>query len=57
MTCRFYERGDLPISVDHGGVANRLAWKVDVHKLDLHHYLRLFFDGVRVVVIRFGFFG
>jgi len=46
---RFYERGDLPISVDHGGVANRLAWKVDVHKLDFHHYLPIFFDGLREI--------
>merc|ERR1719178_273671 len=31
---RFYERGDLPVQVDHGGVSNRVAWKVDVQKLD-----------------------
>lgn len=44
---RFYERGDLPISVDHKGVKNALAWKVDIAKLDYHHYLPIFFDGVR----------
>jgi hypothetical protein len=44
---RFYERGDLPIQVDHGGVANRLAWKVEIQKLDFHHYLPIFFDGLR----------
>lgn len=44
---RFYERGDLPIQIDHGGVANRLAWKVEITKLDFHHYLPIFFDGIR----------
>ena len=43
---RFYERGDLPIQIDHGGVANRLAWKVEIQKLDFH-YLPIFFDGLR----------
>jgi len=46
---RFYERGDLPIQVDHGGVVNRLAWKVEIQKLDFHHYLPIFFDGLREV--------
>lgn len=44
---RFYERGDLPIQIDHGGVNNRLAWKVEIQKLDFHHYLPIFFDGLR----------
>ncbi len=30
---RFYERGDLPIQVDHGGVKNKIAWKVEVGKV------------------------
>jgi hypothetical protein len=46
---RFYERGDLPIQIDHGGVQNRLAWKVEITKLDFHHYLPIFFDGLREV--------
>ena len=46
---RFYERGDLPVQIDHGGVANRIAWKVDIQKLDFHHYLPIFFDGLREV--------
>merc|ERR1711939_1140227 len=25
--------GDLPVQVDHGGVSNRVAWKVEVQKL------------------------
>jgi len=44
---RFYDRGDLPIQVHHCGTANRIHWKVDVEKLDYHHYLPIFFDGLR----------
>jgi len=44
---RYYERGDLPIQIDHGGVLNKIAWKVEVSKLDYHHYLPIFFDGLR----------
>lgn len=44
---KFYERGDLPISVDHRGSKNTINWKVDVSKLDYHHYLPIFFDGIR----------
>ena len=29
----FYERGDLPVQVDHGGVHNRIAWKVGIEKV------------------------
>ena len=46
---RFYERGDLPVQIDHGGVHNRIAWKVAIEKLDFHHYLPIFFDGLREV--------
>jgi len=52
---RFYERGDLPIQIDHGGVANRLAWKVEIQKLDFHHYLPIFFDGLRETEPPFSF--
>lgn len=44
---RFYDRGDLPIAVHHSGTSNRIAWKVDIEKLDYHHYLPIFFDGLR----------
>lgn len=44
---RFYERGDLPIQIEHGGTANKIAWKVEIGKLDFHHYLPVFFDGLR----------
>ncbi|EKX46860.1 hypothetical protein GUITHDRAFT_49760, partial [Guillardia theta CCMP2712] len=44
---RFYERGDLPIAVEHSGAGNRIQWKVDIEKLDYHHYLPIFVDGLR----------
>jgi len=28
-------------------VGGKIAWKVDVEKLDYHHYLPIFFDGIR----------
>jgi hypothetical protein len=43
----FYDRGDLPIQIFHGAVGGKIAWKVDVEKLDYHHYLPIFFDGCR----------
>jgi hypothetical protein len=44
---RFYDRGDLPVQIFHGAVGGKIAWKVDVEKLDYHHYLPIFFDGLR----------
>lgn len=44
---KFYERGDLPIQIDHRGVKNALLWKVDIDQLDYHHYLPIFFSGLR----------
>jgi hypothetical protein len=46
---RFYERGDLPISIAHRPTGNCLDWKVEIEKLDYHHYLPIFFDGLREV--------
>eukprot|EP00933_Yihiella_yeosuensis_P023565 TRINITY_DN18354_c0_g2_i3.p1 TRINITY_DN18354_c0_g2~~TRINITY_DN18354_c0_g2_i3.p1 ORF type:complete len:378 (-),score=63.25 TRINITY_DN18354_c0_g2_i3:199-1332(-) len=44
---RFYDRGDLPVQVEHTATQNRIRWKVDIEKLDYHHYLPIFFDGLR----------
>merc|ERR1719197_1370274 len=44
---RFYDRGDLPVQISHGAHMNKIAWKVDIEKLDYHHYLPIFFDGLR----------
>ena len=42
----FYERGDLPLQVSHAS-GNKLLWKTPLEKLDYHHYLPIFFDGIR----------
>ncbi|KAK4872679.1 hypothetical protein RN001_014708 [Aquatica leii] len=39
----YYQRGDLPIALD---VNRSLSWKVDIKKLDYHHYLPMFFEGL-----------
>jgi hypothetical protein len=44
---RFYERGDLPIAVEHRAGGNKLQWKVEIEKLDYHLYLPIFFDGLK----------
>lgn len=45
----FYERGDLPVYIAGTGKTNCLGWKVDPKLLDYHHYLPLFFDGLREI--------
>lgn len=44
---RYYDRGDLPCRVDHQSTAPKLIWKVSIETLDYHHYLPIFFDGLR----------
>jgi hypothetical protein len=44
----FYDRGDLPIQLDHGGGQfHRIRWKVPFDQLDYEHFLPIFFDGLR----------
>jgi hypothetical protein len=43
---KLYDRGDFPISVKHDTQGNKINWKVDIEKLDYHHYLPLFFSGL-----------
>jgi hypothetical protein len=43
---RFYDRGDLPVAVAHKNKMT-IAWKVLIESLDYHHYLPIFFDGLR----------
>ncbi|EFO63208.1 Parkin-co-regulated protein, putative [Giardia lamblia P15] len=43
----YYNRGDIPASIQHGSYNNRLLWKTELHNLDYHHYLPLFFEGLR----------
>ncbi|CAG5099012.1 Oidioi.mRNA.OKI2018_I69.XSR.g16172.t1.cds [Oikopleura dioica] len=42
---KFYERGDFPVALEHDTKGNRIAWKVEIEKLDYHHYLPLFLMG------------
>ncbi|KAG9395670.1 Parkin co-regulated protein [Carpediemonas membranifera] len=44
---KYYERGDLPIAVEHHAIGNKIQWKVEIEKLDYHHYLPVFFEGLR----------
>eukprot|EP00620_Florenciella_sp_RCC1587_P017636 CAMPEP_0182558096 /NCGR_PEP_ID=MMETSP1324-20130603/1789_1 /TAXON_ID=236786 /ORGANISM="Florenciella sp., Strain RCC1587" /LENGTH=340 /DNA_ID=CAMNT_0024770255 /DNA_START=90 /DNA_END=1112 /DNA_ORIENTATION=- len=46
---RYYQRGDLPISIDHcGGRGNRIKWRVgQLGALDYHVFLPIFVDGLR----------
>ena len=46
---RFYDRGDLPIIIEHTGSGCKLKWTkdVDLTQLDYHHYLPIFFEGIR----------
>ena len=52
---RFYDRGDLPISMLHTAKL-AIDWKVDKTKLDYHHYLPIFFDGLREKENPYAFF-
>lgn len=44
---RFYDRGDLPLRVDFQGATRKVMWREEIDKLDYHHYLPIFFDGLR----------
>ncbi|XP_071553040.1 parkin coregulated gene protein homolog isoform X2 [Panulirus ornatus] len=53
---RMYERGDVPVSLYHDHHGHTLRWKVEVEKLDYHHFLPLFFDGLRETTHPYDFF-
>lgn len=53
---KFYLRGDFPIALEHDTKGNKIAWKVEIEKLDYHHYLPLFFDGLCEIEHPFEFF-
>lgn len=42
---RFYERGDLPISIKHG-TTPMVQWKVEPERLDYMFHLPIFFEGL-----------
>jgi len=35
------------VQIQHRGTQNKLSWKVEAEKLDYHHYLPIFMDGLR----------
>ncbi|XP_054753733.2 parkin coregulated gene protein homolog [Lytechinus pictus] len=53
---KLYQRGDLPIAMEHYGMGNKIFWKKEIEKLDYHHYLPLFFEGLRETEHPFDFF-
>jgi hypothetical protein len=53
---RFYDRGDLPISRNYGEEQGKIHWKVPPDLLDYHHYLPVFFDGLRETEDPYWFF-
>jgi hypothetical protein len=42
-----YMRNDLPVVVAFEGATRKVQWKVDIEVLDYHHYLPIFFEGLR----------
>ncbi|XP_055597365.1 parkin coregulated gene protein isoform X2 [Uranotaenia lowii] len=42
----YYDRGDLPIKMEYLTGGDKIAWTVDIDKLDYGLYLPLFFDGL-----------
>ena len=53
---RFYDRGDLPVSRNYGEEQGKIHWKVSPNLLDYHHYLPIFFDGLRETEDPYWFF-
>jgi len=53
---KFYERGDFPVAIEFDTKGNKIAWKVEIEKLDFHHYLPLFFDGLCETTHPYDFF-
>ena len=48
MACIFrtYDIGDFPFKLDYQGT-KKLIWTKSVELVDYHHYLPIFFDGLR----------
>lgn len=44
---RYYDRGDIPVRIDHSNFGKELLWKINPAQLDYHHYLPIFIDGLR----------
>lgn len=51
---KYYERSDLPVMLGTGG-KEKLHWTADISRLDYHHFLPIFFSGLREVEEPFRF--
>ncbi|CAH0771898.1 unnamed protein product [Bemisia tabaci] len=53
---KYYARGDFPISMEFDTYGNKISWKVPKENLDYHHYLPMFFDGLKETEHPYKFF-
>jgi hypothetical protein len=44
---KYYDRGDMPISVNFAGADRKIGWKLEPEHIDYHLYLPIFFEGLR----------
>ncbi|GBP79156.1 Parkin coregulated gene protein homolog [Eumeta japonica] len=42
-----WNNGQFPISIEFTSYGKGISWKVPIEKLDFHHYLPVFIDGIR----------
>uniref|UniRef100_T1JIA2 Uncharacterized protein n=1 Tax=Strigamia maritima TaxID=126957 RepID=T1JIA2_STRMM len=50
-----YTKSDFPIQIEFLPGCQKLAWKVEIERLDFFYYLPLFFEGIGEVVFPFDF--
>ena len=43
----YYDRGDMPITVNFNGADRKIGWKLEPEHIDYHLYLPIFFEGLR----------
>ncbi|KAM8917736.1 parkin coregulated gene protein isoform 2-T2 [Spinachia spinachia] len=53
---KLYESRDIPIQMEYDPRGNTIRWKVEFEKLDYHHYLPLFFEGLCETVAPYNFY-
>jgi hypothetical protein len=44
---KYYDRGDMPITVSFNGAVRNIGWKLEPEHIDYHLYLPIFFEGLR----------
>ncbi|CAH2268380.1 parkin coregulated gene protein homolog [Pararge aegeria] len=55
MFRKCYQRGEFPVAIEFTTSGKQLSWKVPIEKLDFHHYLPMFFDGLAEGTYPFSF--